>query len=252
MLNPEYFLGAYQLPDGTWRTTQYSDQPPADLNAAQDTKVWERRPLYCCRVPAETPWAEARWTGLPQEPQTPSAAERGGKRGRMASEEPRGGAVPMEELRALMEVRQRDQDVDVDVAGRAATKQPKVVQPAGGDAGAPMAAAAAAQPERDQDAPQQEGEDQQQEQQQLPGPTCEPGDCIVYVSLLGFVAAFGLRVLELRVLETTSRKLAPAPAPSTKLNTPPPQPPANRAHLRSCMARASPSSSMTSSRWWGC
>lgn len=72
MLNPEYYLGAYKLPDGAWRTTQFSDAPPADLSAATDTAVWERRPLYCTRVPAESAWAEARWTGLPAEPQTPS------------------------------------------------------------------------------------------------------------------------------------------------------------------------------------
>lgn len=80
MLNPEYYLGAFQLPDGTWRTTQFCDEPPAGLDAATDTKVWERRPLYCTKVPSESAWAEARWTGLPQEPQTPS--ERGGSVGR--------------------------------------------------------------------------------------------------------------------------------------------------------------------------
>lgn len=71
MLNPEYYLGAYQLPDGSWRTTQFSDEPPADLEAARETRVWERRPLYCSRPGPAGGWAEARWTGVPPEPQTP-------------------------------------------------------------------------------------------------------------------------------------------------------------------------------------
>jgi hypothetical protein len=72
MLNPEYYLGAFQLPDGSWRTTQFCDAPPPGLDAAAATRVWERRPLHCAAVPAESAWARARWTGQPPEPQTPS------------------------------------------------------------------------------------------------------------------------------------------------------------------------------------
>lgn len=71
MLNPEYFVGAYQQPDGTWSTTVYSDTPPANLSAAIETKIWERKPLYCTLVPSETEWMNARWTGQPPEPPTP-------------------------------------------------------------------------------------------------------------------------------------------------------------------------------------
>jgi hypothetical protein len=86
MLNPEYYLGAYQLPDGSWRTTAFSDAPPPGLDGAVATRVWERRPLYCTRPAGASGWAEARWTGLPQEPQTPSARARAlGAWGRRAS-----------------------------------------------------------------------------------------------------------------------------------------------------------------------
>jgi hypothetical protein len=247
MLNPEYYLGAFQLPGGAWRTTQFSDTPPAELDAAHDTRVWERRPLYCTRPPSESAWAEARWTGLPPEPQTPSepgrgwaggwagrilagtlrdgcgrarramldaqqytaagrrrlagsslpslslrplaarpapappppnpgAAERMTKRGRQESEEPltidrAAAAAAAAEAACTAVQRQRDQNGGAGAAV-AATKQPKV---------APLAAAGEQQ-QRDQVGGGQEGQQAQQEQQQLPGPTCEPGDCILYVS----------------------------------------------------------------------
>ncbi len=72
MLNPEFFVGAYQRADGSWQHTSYSDTPPADFGEAAATRICERRPLYCVPIPCEAPWAAARWRGQPPEPQTPS------------------------------------------------------------------------------------------------------------------------------------------------------------------------------------
>ena len=201
MPNPEYFLGAFKrAADGAWRTTAFCDAPPRDLEGAVETAVWERRPLYCVPVPSDGAWAEARWTGQPPEPQTPSAAERGlSKRARQQSEEPSSwqeaaaaataatataAAAAQQQQAQAQQQQARDQDaatVDAAAAAAARAKQPKV---------APGAAAGDAAPRdqaRDQGAAgqQQPQEQQQQQQQEEPRPTCEPGDCIVYVSKKG-------------------------------------------------------------------
>ena len=56
MANPEYYHGAVKQRDGTWVTTKYGDAGGVDLESAADSKVWERRPLYCCPVPGMADW----------------------------------------------------------------------------------------------------------------------------------------------------------------------------------------------------
>jgi hypothetical protein len=74
MFNPEFFLGAYKTPEGgdAWRPAAlFTDEPPADVDAATSTVIMERRPLLLTAVPSEQQWATAAWAGKPVEPQTP-------------------------------------------------------------------------------------------------------------------------------------------------------------------------------------
>ena len=59
MLNPEYYTGAYRLPNGSWCTTKYEDfsSEHEDLSACQ-TVIWERKPLFCVSVPGEATWIQ--------------------------------------------------------------------------------------------------------------------------------------------------------------------------------------------------
>jgi hypothetical protein len=71
MLDPEYHIASFTRPDGSTGITLYDDTPPVDLEQATQTNIWERRPLYCTPVPAESAWARAKWAGQPVEPSTP-------------------------------------------------------------------------------------------------------------------------------------------------------------------------------------
>jgi hypothetical protein len=71
MFNPEFFLGAYKTPEGgdTWRPAAlFTDEPPADVDAATATVIMERRPLLLAAVPSEQQWATAAWAGKPVKP----------------------------------------------------------------------------------------------------------------------------------------------------------------------------------------
>ena len=50
MLNPEYYAGAVQLPDGSWTTTKYSDATDIEFGSVLQSHIWERRPLLCSQV----------------------------------------------------------------------------------------------------------------------------------------------------------------------------------------------------------
>lgn len=73
MLDPEFHVASYTRSDGTTGITLYDDTAPHDLEAATATHLWQRRPLLCTLVPAQTAWAAAKWQGRPVEPQTPGA-----------------------------------------------------------------------------------------------------------------------------------------------------------------------------------
>ncbi|EFN53539.1 hypothetical protein CHLNCDRAFT_136659 [Chlorella variabilis] len=65
MLNPEYYVGEYRRPDGSWATAKYADQLAEPLpegalgGGAGESRIAERRPLLLAPVPGESGWAAA-------------------------------------------------------------------------------------------------------------------------------------------------------------------------------------------------
>jgi len=55
-MDPEYYVGAFRQPGKPWQTTKYSDCTLEAVAPDTQTVVWERRPLYCSRVPGEAAW----------------------------------------------------------------------------------------------------------------------------------------------------------------------------------------------------
>ncbi|KAG2495636.1 hypothetical protein HYH03_006236 [Edaphochlamys debaryana] len=61
LLNPEYYVGAFQqTPGGPWVTSKFCDP---DCGAADEPEsgpqppIWERRPVVCVPIPGLSPWA---------------------------------------------------------------------------------------------------------------------------------------------------------------------------------------------------
>ncbi len=54
MLNPEFYLGAFQDGQGQWHTTRFGGQ--CRTEETRNEKLWERRPVYLVPVPGETSW----------------------------------------------------------------------------------------------------------------------------------------------------------------------------------------------------
>ncbi|CAJ1974554.1 unnamed protein product [Sphenostylis stenocarpa] len=53
----EFYVGAYK--DGSvWRTNKYMDVSQYPIRSSADTRIWERRLLYCVPVPGLSPWTE--------------------------------------------------------------------------------------------------------------------------------------------------------------------------------------------------
>ena len=59
MMDPEYYVGAFKQPAGLWQTTKYTDTLPEAIDPAAETVVWDRKPLYCCRIPGQATWSSA-------------------------------------------------------------------------------------------------------------------------------------------------------------------------------------------------
>ncbi|GFR39843.1 hypothetical protein Agub_g339 [Astrephomene gubernaculifera] len=60
LLNPEYYVGAFQRPDGQWVTTKFCDPDMPEHSEDSSTGfpvVWERRPIVCVPVPGLSNWA---------------------------------------------------------------------------------------------------------------------------------------------------------------------------------------------------
>ncbi|GAU24472.1 hypothetical protein TSUD_319490 [Trifolium subterraneum] len=58
MLGNEFYVGVYK--DGSvWRTNKFTDisQYPIPMDSSAETRIWERRLLYCVPVPGLNPWA---------------------------------------------------------------------------------------------------------------------------------------------------------------------------------------------------
>jgi len=94
MYNPEYYVGAYRDAGGRWRTTKYTeDLGPADLagtHSPADSKIWERRVLYCVPVPGESAWVRRLdGAGVGAPPSTPAkiSEDRAGKKDKRARDE---------------------------------------------------------------------------------------------------------------------------------------------------------------------
>ncbi|GLI69999.1 hypothetical protein VaNZ11_014733 [Volvox africanus] len=59
LLNPEYYVGAYQRPNGEWVTTKFSDPDMSELekyDSCGQPIVWERRPVVCVPIPGLSTW----------------------------------------------------------------------------------------------------------------------------------------------------------------------------------------------------
>ncbi|KAK9804871.1 hypothetical protein WJX72_009431 [[Myrmecia] bisecta] len=73
MLDPEYYVGAFQRTDGSWQTTKYADVIDEEISTAPDKcAVWDRKPLYCVRVPGESAWCNARAESAVQQSADPA------------------------------------------------------------------------------------------------------------------------------------------------------------------------------------
>ncbi|KAK9282820.1 hypothetical protein L1049_011043 [Liquidambar formosana] len=58
MLGNEFYVGAYK--DGPmWRTNKFMDVSQFPMGPSSDTRVWERRLLYCVPVPGKNSWTES-------------------------------------------------------------------------------------------------------------------------------------------------------------------------------------------------
>ncbi|KAI7991290.1 Mini-chromosome maintenance complex-binding protein [Camellia lanceoleosa] len=58
MLGNEFYVGAYK--DGaTWRTNKFTDVSQFPMHSSADTRIWERRLLYCVPVPGQNSWTES-------------------------------------------------------------------------------------------------------------------------------------------------------------------------------------------------
>ncbi|KAF6143113.1 hypothetical protein GIB67_041181 [Kingdonia uniflora] len=56
MLTNEFYVGAFK--DGlSWRTNKFSDVSPFPMGSSSETRIWERRLLYCVPVPGQNSWA---------------------------------------------------------------------------------------------------------------------------------------------------------------------------------------------------
>jgi hypothetical protein len=56
-LDTEVYAGAYECAGGGVATTKFRDCLAAPPAAGAQPYLWERRPLYCVRVPGEAAWA---------------------------------------------------------------------------------------------------------------------------------------------------------------------------------------------------
>jgi hypothetical protein len=74
MMDPEYYVGAFRQPGKPWQTTKYSDSTPETVAPDAETVVWDRKPLYCSRVPGEAAWVSLAATACAPSPPTPGRA----------------------------------------------------------------------------------------------------------------------------------------------------------------------------------
>jgi len=96
MFDPEFYVGAWRLPGGAWRTAKYCDALPPEACADEaETVVWERRVFHLVPVPGEARWAQPEAPGQPQ----PAPARGAEKRRREAC----GGAEAMDSDTARIE-----------------------------------------------------------------------------------------------------------------------------------------------------
>lgn len=57
MLGNELYVGAYK--DGSiWRTNKFMDVAQYPIDSSSETRIWERRMLYCIPVPGQNSWTE--------------------------------------------------------------------------------------------------------------------------------------------------------------------------------------------------
>lgn len=64
MLGNEFYVGAYK--DGSvWRTNKFSDISQFPMESSPETRVWERRLLYCVPVSGLNTWADHTWDEVP-------------------------------------------------------------------------------------------------------------------------------------------------------------------------------------------
>ncbi|OVA19671.1 Mini-chromosome maintenance complex-binding protein [Macleaya cordata] len=55
MFGNELYVGAFK--DGsTWRTNKFTDVASFPMSSSTETRIWERRLLYCVPVPGQSPW----------------------------------------------------------------------------------------------------------------------------------------------------------------------------------------------------
>ncbi|KAL1823930.1 hypothetical protein ACET3Z_010708 [Daucus carota] len=57
MLGNEFYVGAHK-DGGTWTTNKFTDVSHLPSEALSDSRIWERRLLYCVPVPGQNIWAE--------------------------------------------------------------------------------------------------------------------------------------------------------------------------------------------------
>ncbi len=72
-LDTEVYAGAYACAGGGVATTKFRDCLAAPPAAGAEPALWERRPLYCVRVPGEAAWAAGGAAGAPPAAAAPAA-----------------------------------------------------------------------------------------------------------------------------------------------------------------------------------
>ncbi|XP_076908974.1 mini-chromosome maintenance complex-binding protein-like [Bidens hawaiensis] len=75
MLGNEFYVGAYKNND-TWNTNKFTDVSQYPMGASSDTRVWERRLLYCVPVPGQNSWVYATSDGQANMYASPASREK--------------------------------------------------------------------------------------------------------------------------------------------------------------------------------
>ncbi|KAJ4849353.1 hypothetical protein Tsubulata_024296 [Turnera subulata] len=105
MLGNEFYVGAHKV-GSVWKTNKFSDHSQFPMDSSCESRVWERRLLYCVPVPGLNSWAEPTWDGLQAHRPVDFTSPQRDKRPRMDIEEEASGDGSSEHSPSLKKMRE--------------------------------------------------------------------------------------------------------------------------------------------------